>query len=63
MSKIKIPLAWLQNWLYSVMVSTSDSDSGNLGSIPGTTSLVGVSFLLGVCSLLVPGGSCPRLGI
>jgi hypothetical protein len=23
--------------LYSVMVSTSDSDSGNLGSIPGTT--------------------------
>jgi hypothetical protein len=24
-------------WLYSVMVSTSDSDSGNLGSIPGTT--------------------------
>jgi hypothetical protein len=25
------------NRLYSVMVSTSDSDSGNLGSIPGTT--------------------------
>jgi hypothetical protein len=26
--------------LYSVMVSTSDSDSGNLGSIPGTTFFV-----------------------
>jgi hypothetical protein len=25
------------NWLYSVMVSTSDSDSGNPSSIPGTT--------------------------
>jgi hypothetical protein len=30
--------------LYSVMVSTSDSDSGNLGSIPGTTFLS--AFLL-----------------
>jgi hypothetical protein len=27
----------LHKWLYSVMVSTSDSDSGNPSSIPGTT--------------------------
>ena len=32
-----------QQWLYSVMASTSDSDSGNPGSIPGTTFLL---FLL-----------------
>jgi hypothetical protein len=29
--------AALHQWLYSVMVSTSDSDSGNPSSIPGTT--------------------------
>jgi hypothetical protein len=47
--------------LYSVMVSTSDSDSGNLGSIPGTT--FPLSLLLSQSSVVLelPGLLLPTL--